>query len=152
MLALPLMEQQPGARLGSSDKGGDMADNVEIVRSGYDAFASGDIPSFLGNLHEKIEWTEAEGFPYAGTYVGIDAIVENVFMKLGTEWEGYALAIDSVIGQGDLVISVGTYSGKYVATGKSMRARFAHVWEFRDGKVVRMEQIVDSVPVQAALS
>jgi ketosteroid isomerase-like protein len=32
-----------------------------------------------------------------------------------------------------------------------MSARFAHVWKLKDGKVQSFEQIVDSVPVQAAL-
>ena len=32
-----------------------------------------------------IEWTEAAGFPYDGTHVGPEAVLSNVFMRLGTE-------------------------------------------------------------------
>jgi ketosteroid isomerase-like protein len=36
--------------------------------------------------------------------------------------------------------------------GKVARARFAHAWTMRDGKVARLEQIVDSATFNAALS
>jgi hypothetical protein len=52
----------------------------------------------------------------------------------------------------DTVISAGWYEGLYKATGKVARARFAHAWTMRDGKVARFEQIVDSATFNAALS
>lgn len=61
--------------------------NGDIVRGLYEAFGRGDVPAVLGVLDENIEWTEAEGFPYGGTFHGPQAVLENVFMKLGTEWE-----------------------------------------------------------------
>ena len=48
-------------------------ENVDGVRGVYDAFAKGDVPAVLGFLAPDIEWTEAEGFPYGGTYNGPDA-------------------------------------------------------------------------------
>ena len=65
-------------------------DNKQIIENGYKCFATGDIPGLLGTFDENIEWTEAEGFPYGGIYTGANAIVENVFMKLGGEWEGFS--------------------------------------------------------------
>src|ERR1044072_8661879 len=44
--------------------------NLDSVKSTYEAFATGDIFKVLGNLSPDIAWTEAEGFPYAGTYRG----------------------------------------------------------------------------------
>ena len=58
--------------------------NGEIISGLYDAFASGDIPGVLGKLDNGIEWIEAEGFPYGGTYRGPQAVLEGVVMKLGT--------------------------------------------------------------------
>ena len=105
----------------------------------------------LGLLDPNIEWAEAAGFPLAGTYRGHDAVVQGVFMPLGTDWEGWTVTPDSFVSDGDAVVAVGTYSGKHKSTGKSMTARFAHVWKLRDGKAVNFEQIVDSHPVQQAL-
>jgi ketosteroid isomerase-like protein len=128
-----------------------VGNNKELVRGIYEAFGKGDVPTVLAGLDANVEWKEAEGFPTAGTYTGHDAVVQGVFMPLVTEWEGFAVKPEALVGEGDSVVSYGTYSGACKATGKSMSARFAHVWKVRDGKVVSFEQIVDSVPVQAAM-
>lgn len=125
--------------------------NLDSVRGVYDAFAKGDIPSVLSFLSPDIRWTEAEGFPYGGTYTGPDAVLANVFMRLGAEWEGFAVVPDEFIDGGDALVALGKYSGKYKATGKSFEANFAHVWKVREGKAVRFVQYIDTLLVHRAL-
>lgn len=125
--------------------------NVELIRGAYDAFAKGDVGTVLGLLSPEIRWTEAEGFPYAGTFVGPKAVLENVFMRLGTEWEGFAAVPNEFIDGGDSVVALGKYSGTYKSTGKSFQADFAHVWKMADGKAVKFVQYVDTALVQRAL-
>ncbi len=125
--------------------------NKQIIESAYNAFATGDIPGLLGTFDENIEWTEAEGFPYGGTYRGANAILENVFMKLGGEWEGFSAVPDEILDAGDNIVALGHYSGKYHATGKSMKVPFAHVWTLRDGKIVKFVQYTDTLKVSEVL-
>jgi uncharacterized protein len=125
--------------------------NLNAVQNVYDAFAKGDIPAVLGFLSADIDWTEAEGFPYGGTYHGPEAVLNGVFMRLGTEWEGFAAVPDEFIDAGDAVVALGKYSGKYKATGKSFQANFAHVWKIQNGKAIRFVQYVDTLIVQRAL-
>ena len=125
--------------------------NIELIKNLYQSFANGDVPSVLASFDEKIEWTEAEGFPYGGTYRGANAILENVFMKLGSEWEGFAAVPDELLDAGDNIVALGNYSGKYNETGKSMRVPFAHVWTLRDGKIVKFVQYTDTLKVSEAL-
>ena len=40
-----------------------MATSKEIVEAAYASFAQGDVPAVMGAMDEKIEWTEADGFP-----------------------------------------------------------------------------------------
>lgn len=124
---------------------------LDAVHGVYDAFAKGDIPAVLGFLAPDIEWTEAEGFPYGGTYKGPNAVLEGVFMRLGTEWDGYSAVPDEFIDAGDTVVVLGKYSGKYKATGKSFQANFAHVWNVREGKAFKFRQYTDTLKVQEAL-
>lgn len=126
--------------------------NGEIVENLYKSFAAGDIPGVLGALAAEIEWTEAEGFPYGGTYIGPEAVLMNVFMKLGTEWEGFSAIPEQIIADGEAVVALGNYSGKFLATGKSMTVPFAHVWTIRDGKAVRFVQYTDTLKVSEALA
>ena len=125
--------------------------NLNSVKAVYDAFATGDIPTVLGTLSPDIAWTEAEGFPYAGTYHGPRGVLDGVFMRLGAEWEGFAAVPDEFIDAGDTVVVLGKYSGKYKATGKSFQANFAHVWKMREGKATRFTQYVDTLLVDRAL-
>ncbi len=122
-----------------------MKQNTEIIHGVYAAFATGDIPTVLGVLAPNASWIEAEGGPYGGTFVGPNAVLENVFMKIGGEWDGYTAIPDEFIANDNTVVALGKYSGKYKATGKSFTAPFVHVWKFRDGKVISFQQHTDTV-------
>ena len=125
--------------------------NVNAVQGVYEAFARGDVPAVLGFLDDDIAWTEAEGFPYGGTYNGPNAVLEGVFMRLGGEWDGFTAAPAEFIDGGDTVVVLGQYSGTYKATGKSFQANFAHVWKISGGKAVSFVQYTDTLIIQRAL-
>ena len=125
--------------------------NVDSVKALYQAFAKKDIPSVLGFLSPDIAWTEAEGFPYAGTYHGPGSVLTEVFMRLGTEWDGFAAVPEEFIDGGDTIVTLGKYSGTYKATGKNFQANFAHVWKLRDGKAIRFIQHVDTLLVHRSM-
>ena len=125
--------------------------NVDSVKALYQAFAEANIPSVLGFLSPDIDWTEAEGFPYAGTYHGPNSVLTGVFMRLGTQWDGFAAVPEEFIDGGDTVVALGKYSGTYKATGKSFQADFAHIWKLQDGKAIRFIQYVDTLLVQRAM-
>lgn len=125
--------------------------DLNKIKSVYEAFAKGDIPSVLAVLSSDIEWTEAEGFPYGGTYRGPKAVLEGVFMRLGTEWQGFAAVPHEFIDGGATIVALGKYSGVYKATNKSFQADFAHVWKLREGRAVRFVQYVDTLLVHRAL-
>ena len=128
-----------------------MAGHSDAITNVYAAFARGDVPAVLAALAPDISWTEAEGFPYGGTYVGHDAVLQNVFVKLGSEWDGYAAVPHELIANADTVVALGEYSGTYKATGKSFRAPFVHVWKFSGDRVISFRQHTDTVVVQRAL-
>ena len=123
----------------------------DIVRRLYSAFAEGDVPAVLAALDPEVRWTEAAGFPYAGTHVGPDAVLHGVFARLGGEWDGFAAVPEELVAEGDTVVALGTYSGVYKASGKRVSVPFAHVWKLRDDKVVTFHQHTDTAVVQAAL-
>lgn len=125
--------------------------NLDKIKTVYEAFAKGDIPSVLEVLSADIEWTEAEGFPYGGTYHGPRGVLEGVFMRLGSEWEGFAAVPHEFIDGGDTIVALGKYSGVYKATNKSFQADFAHVWKLREGRAVRFLQYVDTLLVHRAV-
>jgi ketosteroid isomerase-like protein len=126
--------------------------NTDILRRGYAAFASGDIPQVLAIFNDDIEWIEAAGYIYAGTYTGAEDIVQNIFTRLGSEWETFVVEPDSFLCEGDQVAALGWLSGTYKATGIAFRARFVHWWTMTDGRASRFESILDSIKVAEAVS
>jgi ketosteroid isomerase-like protein len=128
-----------------------MARHSETIADLYGAFARGDVPTVLAALGPNVIWKEAEGFPYGGTYIGADAVLQNVFMKLGSEWDGYTVAPQEYVASSDTVVALGEYSGTYKATGKSFRAPFAHVWKFGGDRIISFQQYTDTAVVQRAL-
>jgi ketosteroid isomerase-like protein len=125
--------------------------NLDIIRATYEGSSEDNGRHLQAALAPDAHWTEAAGFPYAGTYVGPEQILHGVFRRLATEWEGYTAKVHTYLADGDRVAAFGVYSGTYRKTGKAMTASFAHLYHLKDGKIVRMEQYVDSHRVRQAL-
>jgi uncharacterized protein len=125
--------------------------NADIIRAHYAASDRGDLEGMLAPLAEDVRWTEAEGFPYAGTYVGPAAVAENVFARIQADFDGFTLAVDEVIDGGDTVVGLGTYAGTHKQTGRSFAARVVHIWRLEGGKATAFEQITDTELVNRAV-
>jgi ketosteroid isomerase-like protein len=128
-----------------------MKSNLDLVRSTYEGSPDEKRQNLLSLLSSEIVWTEAEGFPYGGTYSSAEAIVKQVFQRLAGEWLDYRSDIEQYVAEEGTVVVFGWYTGTFKATGRSMRAAFAHRWTLREGKIVRFFQYVDSAMVRQAM-
>ncbi len=128
--------------------------NAAAARAFYESVSRGDVPAVLGMMAPDIQWHEAEGFPYAdrSPYTSPDAVLQGVFLRLATEWEGFAAAPEEFFDAGNTVTVTGRYRGVYKATGRGIHAQFAHLFTFRDGKIVRFQQYTDTAQVARAAS
>jgi uncharacterized protein len=126
---------------------------LKAVKTFYQAIAGGDVAGVLAVLHPDLAWTEAEGFPYySGTWRTPQEVVDKLLVPLMRDWDGFAATPHDYIEAGDRVVSFGTYSGVAKATGKTMRAPFAHLWRVRDGKIASFDMYTDTLLVQKAMS
>jgi uncharacterized protein len=125
-----------------------MTTNKEIIENAYASFASGDVPAALSAMAEDIYWTEAEGFPLAGSYVGPQAVLEGVFMRLGEIGDDFAVLPEQFVADGDTVVALGTYEWKHKSSGEPAVVKMAHVWTMEGGKAVAFQQHVDTLRVR----
>jgi ketosteroid isomerase-like protein len=130
-----------------NNKGAPMT-NKEIIQDLYNGFASGDVAAVTAAFADDISWTEADGFPLAGTYVGPQAVVENVFMRLGEIGDNWAVVVERLVAEGDTVVANGKYTWNHKNSGEPCQARMAHVWTLVDGKATSFLQHVDTVKVR----
>ena len=111
--------------------------DVEIVQNLYAAFAKGDAPAVLQKFNPKIEWNEAENFPYAdgNPYIGPQAVLEGVFARIGAEWEYWNL----------------TEQTYYEANSGEINVQFVHIWTLNDGLVTNFQQYADTFQTVEAM-
>lgn len=127
--------------------------NLEIVKSTYEGKTSEENGKNLAAYAASdISWTEAKGFPYAGTYIGLEEITKNVFSRLANEWIDYKFTPEEYVAGEDKVVAYGTYTGTYKASGNPFQARVAHIWKLKNGKIIKFEQFVDSQTVNNAMN
>jgi uncharacterized protein len=129
--------------------------NIQLARDVYDAFNRADIATVLGAFDPGIEWREAEGNPYepsGSPWTGPDAVLQNLFMKMGADWAGFTVHPKSFHEAGDTLVVEGRYTGTFKPTGKSLDAQVCHVLKFRDGKLTSFQQFVDTAQLQDVMA
>jgi hypothetical protein len=89
---------------------------------------------------------EAESFPYAGgnPYTGPQAVAEGVFQRIVSDVDNFTVVPERYVEEGDTVVVEGRYRGKAKKSGSPVNAQFAHVWQCRQGKIVRFQQYTDT--------
>jgi uncharacterized protein len=129
--------------------------DIELAKRLYELFGKGDIPAVLGLFDAKIGWYQAEGNPYNpdGTpWIGPDAVLQNLFMRLGQEWDGFKVTPRTYTAIDGGVLMEGRYTGTYKATGRAIDVQVAHVLKMRDNKLIVFQQYVDTAALQAAMT
>ena len=120
------------------------SDNVELLRSAYDAFGRGDIPAVLAILDENIAWRAPELLPQAMPASGRDDVA-RFFERLASTWQDFGLEIDDLVASGDRVCAIGRAKGTLL-DGRQASYGFVHAWTVRDGVCVRFDEYVDPSP------
>ena len=124
--------------------------NLDIIKTLYQAFEKGEIDTILDILAANVEWHESEKLPYGGTFIGPDAVFAGVFEKIGDQWDNFQAHVEEFIDGGDRIITLGFDRGTYKATGKSMEAPTASIWTLKNGKVIKFVQYIDTMKVWEA--
>ena len=68
--------------------------NLEIIRSTYEGSASSNA-KHLAKPSLKSRMDRGRRVPVRGTYIGVEAIMENVFSRLGSEWDDYKASVNT---------------------------------------------------------
>ena len=117
-------------------------ENVEIVRSGYELFAAGDLEGVAALFSTNAELADAGGLGIAGTAVGTRQGPEG-FLRATAEvleaFDDYRVEAEGFIDAGDAVAVPVRISGRGRASGATQEVRLAHLWVLRNGNVIRGE-------------
>src|ERR1700757_2232601 len=105
--------------------------NTAMIKDIYAAFARGDIQAIMNTLTDDIDWAlEAPAIiPFGGKRKGKTAVLA-FFQALAATQDDMKLTTDTFVAQGNVVATIGRYSAKVKATGKTMDVPIAHFFTF----------------------
>ena len=126
-----------------------MSDHIQTIKDLYAAFGRGDAATILAKLSPDVSW-EVEGpseISIAGIRKGPEA-VKAFFQAIANDHADPKLEITEYFGSADGVATFGRYQCTLKKTGKHVDTPVAHLFKFRDGKIVRF---VDHINTAAFL-
>lgn len=126
--------------------------NLELIKELYRAFREKDYDAFLKICTPDIEWIQNPGFPGGKTYIGAQAVIEEVFKAFNSDWQSWSFEIEQYLDAGDTIIVIGKYAGCHRRLGKSFQSGAAHVYDICNGKVCRFRQFTDTKIIWDAMT
>jgi ketosteroid isomerase-like protein len=124
-------------------------DNVEVIRSGYDAFARGDLAGVLSLLDASVLWSTPDTVRFGGIYSGI-AGVALFFDKLPERYAELHVEAITFLDHADSVVVLGRHRGRSFS-GNDFEIPFVHVWSLSGGYVTSFTEFFDTVKMVLAL-
>lgn len=124
-------------------------ENKHVVKEFYDAGARGDMDKCFALLAEDIKWTNIGSTKFSGTFVGKQALVEQLLGPLfGQLKAGISSVIENMIAEGDFVVA--QTSGTAETTGgKPYNNTYCQVMKIQKGKIVEVKEYFDTELVSA---
>ena len=122
---------------------------MELVRRGVE-----DVDAFWGMLDEQVI-LDTRNYPalavdVGGVYVGREAVISANRRYWGT-WEDYRQDAEELIEAGSSVVCVVRERSRGKGSGAVVERRWAAVWTFRRGRVIRLEMFGDrAAAIEAA--
>jgi ketosteroid isomerase-like protein len=113
-----------------------MSTSIETVQRAYEAFKRGDAEALIAVADPEIEFGTSAAAP-GGTYrghTGVRRYMKEVEGAFGDRWEAEIERVAEV--SEDRVILIARIFGEGRAS-EALELHVAHVWELRDGKLLR---------------
>jgi ketosteroid isomerase-like protein len=115
----------------------------EIARDVYKRFAEGDVDGFLALCADDIEWivNGPASLEKCKAFKGRSG-VQQFLSILGESWEFSSFTPREFIAEGETVVVLGEETGSDKKSGIPFENRWAHVFDVRDGQIVRFREFL----------
>lgn len=122
-----------------------MPEPTETVMKIYEAFARNEPQAILAQLDEKVVWEfEAPNeISFSGTRRGVSE-VRGFFDAIAKDYSKPKLEMADFVASADAVAAFGRYSATVRATGRQVKSPVAHFFKFKEGKVVRFANFLNT--------
>ncbi len=112
--------------------------DIEMLRTGYEAFSRGEWDSVFRAAHPDIELITTDRVTNPGTYRGVDDI-RRFFEDLFAPFEEVAAEPEEFLERGDQIVVLVVVRSRPRGSSAFIENRIGHLWTMRDGQVVRFQ-------------
>ena len=126
-----------------------IAENKQVVLDFYEAGARGDMDNSFALLADDIVWTNIGSTQFSGTFVGKQAIAEELLGPLfGRLKAGIASQIEHLIAEGETVVAQ-TLGMAETLNGTQYNNTYCQVIQIRDGKIAAVKEYMDTALIDS---
>jgi ketosteroid isomerase-like protein len=125
--------------------------DVETIKTAYEAFGRGDLEGAAQGFTDDVEWWSSPEVPEGGTITGKDAVIES-WSNIPNYFSEFAAEPREIVDAGEKVFVLGTQRATAKDTGKTFETPYVHVFWTAGGKVTRAEFHSDSALEVKALA
>jgi len=119
-------------------------ENVELVKSAFEAWNRGDLDAFADHAAEDVAWVEVTGRPDAvATERFGRARMREGLGSLFEAFESYRLDVEQLHDLGDRVVAIVREVARGRASGVEVDGRWGYLITVRNGEMVRIEAYRD---------
>jgi uncharacterized protein len=124
---------------------------LAVVKQMYEKLGKGDLPGIMATFDKDAKWVlyGPSQIPFAGTHEGIAAI-QGFFESFGKNAKVEKFETLNFITENNQVVVMGYEEATAVPTGKKWKAHWAHVFTVKHGKIILVEEIVETAALLAA--
>jgi ketosteroid isomerase-like protein len=115
--------------------------NIDLLRESYAAYGRRDFAGATQFFAEDIVWRIPD--PARATLSGRDAVL-GFFVALAQQFAVHTISLDDAVEQGDRIVAFITHTFTR-SDGVSGSVAAVHDWRLRDGKLVSMREVADTM-------
>lgn len=127
-----------------------MGANADVVRSGWEAFAKGDIDSAVATADDSAEIIVPKSLPWGGTYSGPSGFREMIG-KFMSNFEEVNPAPQAYLEAGDDHVVVPVEGTAKTKSGNDVSEPSIWLYEVKGGKIARAQIYADTATLNKAL-
>jgi ketosteroid isomerase-like protein len=117
-------------------------ENINTVLVMNSAFNQGDMDRCFACFDPEVEFYDRPGFPGAGVHRGLEVVRRHV-EDYREAWVEPRIETEEIRSVGDRIVTRGTYTGVGKSSGARTATPTSGVFDFREGRIVRVRQFFD---------
>jgi ketosteroid isomerase-like protein len=126
-----------------------IAANKQVVLDFYEAGARGDMDACFALLADDVKWTNIGSTKFSGTYIGKQAIAENLLGPLFSQLKaGIDSQIERLTAEGDFVVAQ-TSGTAETMDGTPYNNTYCQVIRICDGRIADVKEYMDTALIDS---